>query len=181
MTGLASTALMLLLGNLGTIQMLWRTFQRMGAPDGVIDNAGLLQRWMWALDGFAKSLAGAPLPGPGEWYWLPSRVIPAPGDVEPITEFPLFTFLYSDLHAHMIVLMLALFVIAWGLSYILALRSTQSVTRLSFSSLITEHWSLITAPILFGALVLGALYPTNTWDAFTYMPLAAIAVGVRVI
>jgi hypothetical protein len=65
-TGLASTALMLLLGNLGTIQMLWRTFQRMGAPDGAIDTAGFLQRWMWALDGFAKSLTGAPLPGPGE-------------------------------------------------------------------------------------------------------------------
>jgi YYY domain-containing protein len=176
-TGFAATALTLLLGNLGTIQMLWRTFQRMGAPSGVVGDAGLLQRWMWGLDGFAKSLTGAPLPGPGEWYWLPSRVIPAPGDVEPITEFPLFTFLYSDLHAHMIVLMLALFIIAWGLSYILALRSTQHATRLSFSSLITGHWSLITVPIIFGALVLGALYPTNTWDAFTYMPLASIAVA----
>jgi uncharacterized membrane protein len=171
-TGLASTAFMLLLGNLGTIQMLWRTFQRMGAPDGVIDTAGLLQRWMWALDGFAKSLAGAPLPGPGEWYWLPSRVIPAPGDVEPITEFPLFTFLYSDLHAHMIVLMLALFVIAWGLSIVLFLRNTQYVVRNTYSVVRNAI-----PPILFGALVLGALYPTNTWDAFTYMPLAAIAVA----
>jgi YYY domain-containing protein len=171
-TGLASTALMLLLGNLGTIQMLWRTFQRMGAPDGAIDTAGFLQRWMWALDGFAKSLTGAPLPGPGEWYWLPSRVIPAPNDVEPITEFPLFTFLYSDLHAHMIVLMLALFVIAWGLSIVLFLRNTQYVVRTAYCVLRNAI-----PPIIFGALVLGALYPTNTWDAFTYMPLAAIAVA----
>jgi YYY domain-containing protein len=175
-TGLASTFLMLLLGNLGTIQMLWRTFQRTGAPDGMTDGANIFQRFMWALDGMAKSLAGAPLPGPGEWYWNPSRVIsPSPGNE--ITEFPLFTFLYSDLHAHMIVLMLALFVIAWGLSFILALRSARQESRPSFSSLITEHWPLITFPIILGALVLGAIYPTNTWDAFTYMPLAAIAVG----
>ena len=171
-TGLASTALMLLLGNLGTIQMLWRTFQRMGAPDGVTDGANIFQQFMWALDGFAKSLAGSPLPGPGEWYWLPSRVIPAPGDVEPITEFPLFTFLYSDLHAHMIVLMLALFVIAWGLSFVLFLRSTHYSLRSTYC--VVRNAIL---PIVFGALVLGALYPTNTWDAFTYMPLAALAVG----
>jgi YYY domain-containing protein len=169
-TGFAATCLTLLLGNLGTIQMLWRTFQRMGAPDGMTEGAGLLQRWMWALDGFAKSLAGSPLPGPGEWYWLPSRVIPAPGDVEPITEFPLFTFLYSDLHAHMIVLMLALFVIAWGLSFVLFLRNTHCSLRSTYC--VVRNAIL---PIVFGALVLGALYPTNTWDAFTYMPLAAIA------
>ena len=173
LTGFASTALMLLLGNLGTIQMLWRAFQRMGAPDGAIGEAGLWQRWMWGLDGFAKSLAeGRLLVGQGEWYWNPSRVIPAPGDVEPITEFPLFTFLYSDLHAHMVVMMLALFVIAWGLSIVLFLKNTRYATR-------TTYYVLRNAlpPIVLGALVLGAIYPTNTWDAYTYIPLAAIAVG----
>jgi uncharacterized membrane protein len=64
-------------------------------------------------------LAGALLPiGRGDWYWFPSRVIPAPGDVEPITEFPLFTFLYSDMHAHMLVMPITLFIIAWAVSVI---------------------------------------------------------------
>ena len=172
LTGFASTALMLLLGNLGTIQMLWRAFQRIAAPGGVTEGANIFQRLMWALDGMAKSLAGAALPiGQGEWYWNPSRVIsPSPGNE--ITEFPLFTFLYSDLHAHMIVLMLALFVIAWGLSVVLFLRNTQYSIR---STYYVVHNAL--PPIVLGALVLGAIYPTNTWDAFTYMPLAAIAVG----
>ncbi len=177
-TGIASTILILLLGNLGTIRTIWMAFQRVGAPQGVVGAAGFLLRTKWAFDGFAKTLTGTPLPiGVGEWYWNPSRVIPAPNDVEPITEFPLFTFLYSDMHAHMIVLILALFIIAWGLSYILALRTTSSTPYTSIKALFTEHWSLITLPILFGALVLGAIYPTNTWDSFTYIPLSAIAVG----
>jgi YYY domain-containing protein len=172
-TGIASTALMLLLGNLGTIQMLIRTFQRLGAPGGVVGDANFLQRFVWGLDGLAKSLAGnAQLPGVGDWYWLPSRVIPAPGDVEPITEFPLFTFLYSDMHAHMIVMILTLFVIAWGLSFIRSARDMQDSSRTW--SAVTRHAAL---PILLGALVLGAIYPTNTWDAYTFIPLAAVAAG----
>ncbi|MFZ5858091.1 MAG: DUF2298 domain-containing protein [Chloroflexota bacterium] len=189
LTGFAATALALLLGNLGTIQMLVRAFQRLGAPGGVVGEAGFFQRFLWGLDGFAKSLAGGTLPlGRGDWYWLPSRVIPAPGDVEPITEFPLFTFLYSDLHAHMIVFMLALFMIAWGLSIVLFLRglSTQvdgyTGTQVDTESLIPNSYLLtrishLLPPIFFGALVLGAIYPTNTWDAYTYLPLSAIALG----
>ncbi|MEW5941721.1 MAG: DUF2298 domain-containing protein, partial [Chloroflexota bacterium] len=200
-TGLAATFLFLLLGNLGTVRSVWVAFQKMGSPAGTLDGSTLSQRFVWGLDGVAKSFTGAPLPlGQGEWYWNPSRVIPAPGDVEPITEFPLFTFLYSDLHAHMIVWMLALFVIAWGLSYIVALREASARTQvdaytsrhvhtytgthvthemwnLKPETLITGNWSLITVPLLFGALVLGAIYPTNTWDAYTYIPLAAIAVA----
>jgi YYY domain-containing protein len=173
LTGFTSTALMFLLGNLGTIQMLVRAFQRLGAPGGVVGEAGFFQRFLWGLDGFAISLAGGTLPlGRGDWYWLPSRVIPAPGDVEPITEFPLFTFLYSDLHAHMIVFMLALFMIAWGLSIVVFLRNTQYAIRTPYSVL-----RIVAPPIVLGALVLGAIYPTNTWDAYTYLPLSAIALG----
>ncbi len=186
LTGMSATFLTLILGNLGTFQMLWRTFQRMAAPNMIVPpDAGFFQRLSWGLDGFVKSLAGGALPlGRGDWYWLPSRVIPAPNDVEPITEFPLFTFLYSDLHAHMIVLPLALFIIAWGLSFILAMRAgsiqAHRYTGTHNSYLVTCISQFATRslpPIFFGALVLGAIYPTNTWDAFTYIPLSAVAAG----
>ena len=67
-----------------------------------------------------KSCDGQPLPyGRGDWYWNRSRVIP-PGPGNEITEFPFFTFLFSDLHADMMVMPIALFVVAWALSIVLA-------------------------------------------------------------
>ncbi|GBL17813.1 hypothetical protein EMGBS1_06330, partial [Chloroflexota bacterium] len=59
--------------------------------------------------------------GTGEWYWNATRVIPHPeSEVGPITEFPLFTFLYADLHAHMMALPLTLLALAWALGAALA-------------------------------------------------------------
>ncbi len=170
LAGGSASALMVILGNLGTIQMVWRTLQRMGAPEGTVEGATLPQRLLWGMEGLAKALSGQPLPLlRGDWYWHPSRVIPAPGDVEPITEFPFFTFLYSDLHAHMIVMILTVFVIAWGWSVIAFLRAGSCRP----GKLVRQ----VVLPIVLGALVLGAVYPTNTWDAYTFLALAAIALG----
>ena len=163
-TGLAASMLTVLLGNLGTIQLLFSGFQRAAAPDGVIpDGTGFFQHWSWALQGIWKILIdGATLPiGRGDWYWFPSRVIP-PGPGNEITEFPLFTFIYSDLHAHMLVMPLLLFIIAWALAFVLA---RANLTR--------GEWI---ASLGIGALFIGALKPTNTWDLYTYYLLAAITV-----
>ncbi len=155
--GLSAAILMVLLGNLGTVQMVFQAFARIGAPGGVITDSDFIQRLVWAGQGVVKNIVdGVTLPiGRGEWYWNPSRVIP-PGPGNEITEFPFFTFLYSDLHAHMIVLILALFVIAWALGTVRARRT-----------------SLLS--LVFGALVIGALYPTNLSDIYTYLPVGLTA------
>src|SRR5690606_37688681 len=105
-SGLAASLLTVLLGNLGTIQLIFNSIQRIAAPGGTIPpDANLIQRWGWAFQGLWTMVTqGVALPiGRGDWYWNPSRVIPhGPGNE--ITEFPLFTFLYSDLHAHMLVM-----------------------------------------------------------------------------
>jgi YYY domain-containing protein len=164
-SGLAASLLTIFLGNLGTVQLIFNAFQRIAAPDGAIPaDAGFFQRWGWALQGVWKMISNdVLLPiGRGDWYWFPSRVIP-PGPGNEITEFPLFTFLYSDMHAHMLVMPLALFIIAWALAFV---RSGGKLTR--------GEW---VASFGIGALFIGALKPTNTWDLYTYYLLAAIAVG----
>ena len=163
--GISSAAAMLLLGNLGIIRMLYQGFQRMVAPGGAIESRNIFLHWWWAIQGFVKALSGSPLPFiTGDWYWLPSRVIPAVGDVEPITEFPLFTFIYSDLHAHMIVLPLTTLVIAWALSVL--------VSRARWKGKLET-----VIGIGLGALVIGSLKPTNTWDYYTYLVLGVLVIG----
>ena len=164
-SGLAASCMTLLIGNLGTVRLIFNKFQQMGAPQGVIPfDADILQKWILAAKGLAAAFSGMLLPiGRGDWYWFPSRVIPAPGDIEPITEFPLFTFLYSDMHAHMLVMPVTLFIIAWAVSFI---KARADMSR--------AEWA---AAFGVGALMVGALKPTNTWDLYTYFPLAAIAVS----
>ncbi|MBI5944884.1 MAG: glycosyltransferase family 39 protein [Chloroflexi bacterium] len=164
-SGLAASFLTLLLGNLGTVKLIFNTLQRIAAPDQIVPaDAHILQKWGLAIKGLFMSFGGMQLPiGRGDWYWFPSRVIPAPGDVEPITEFPLFTFLYSDMHAHMLVMPITLFIIAWAVSFI---KSRAQMSR--------AEWF---AAFGIGALMVGALKPTNTWDLYTYFPLAALAVA----
>ncbi|MFZ5880671.1 MAG: DUF2298 domain-containing protein [Chloroflexota bacterium] len=160
--GLLAAFMTVAIGNLGTVRMIFQGFQRMAAPGGIIDQANVFQRWLWAFQGFFNSLTGGMLPfGRGEWYWNPSRVMP-PDDMA-ITEFPLFTFLYGDLHAHMIVLPLALFVLAWAVSI---LKSRARMTRV--------EWL---AALFVGGMMAGAIYPTNLSDMYTYLLLAVIALA----
>lgn len=163
-SGIAAALMTVLLGNLGTLKLIFWGFQRIAAPGGVVPpDAGFFEKWSLALQGVVNWFGGSMLPlAPGDWYWFPSRVIPAPNDVEPITEFPLFTFLYSDMHAHMLVMPITLFIIAWAVSFIK-----------SRAQLRIPEWI---GAFFIGALMIGALRPTNTWDLYTYYPLAALAV-----
>ncbi|MBN8580258.1 MAG: hypothetical protein J0L96_06265, partial [Anaerolineae bacterium] len=163
LSGLTASVMAILLGNLGTIQAIFNALQRIAAPGGLVPaDTGFFQHWAWAFQGlwmmFSQQVT-LPL-GRGDWYWFPSRVIP-PGPGNEITEFPLFTFLYSDLHAHMLVMPLALFIIAWALAFV---RARAKLTL--------GEWI---ASFAIGGLMIGTLKPTNTWDLYTYYLLAAIA------
>jgi YYY domain-containing protein len=161
LTGFFASAAVLLLGNLGVVRMFYQGFQRLAAPGGIIDKANIFQRLFWTGKGFVLALGGANLPFiRGNFYWDPSRVLPdASGS--PITEFPLFTFLYSDLHAHMIAMMVTVLAIAWTLSVLLA--KAKWTSRLDAA-----------VGLFLGGLTIGALRPTNTWDFYTYLVLALV-------
>ncbi len=163
LAGLAASTGLVLLGNLGTLQLVYHALQKMIVANEIMEDpsVSVFQHLGWALQGLGKILTGNALPiGWGEWYWNPSRVMPV-GDLA-ITEFPLFTFIYSDLHAHMIALPLTALVIAWALSTLKARH--------------LNRWGWLTT-LAFGGLAIGALRPTNTWDFPTYLALGAIVAG----
>ncbi len=170
--GLAAALVMVVLGNLATPGVVLSAWARMVAPSEEVASANVLQFYAWAAEGALKAIGGQALPlYPGDLYWVPSRAIPAPGDVEPITEFPFFTFLYADPHAHLWVLPITLLALAWVVSCILSRSERQANSEYRISNIVFSGVSFF-----FGALAIGALWPTNTWDFPTYLAIGLCAV-----
>jgi YYY domain-containing protein len=129
---------------------------------------GNLAQAIWLLPGTATPEAGGAsgglsyaaqqvARGRGEWaFWDASRIIPAT-----INEFPFFTFLFADLHAHMIAIPLAL--AAVGLMVALARAGARG-------------WAIVALL----APVTGALRAVNTWDYPTYTALALAALALPI-
>ena len=164
--GLATAIVLALLGNLGTVDLIITGFQRIASGGAVIEDAGFTQKLSWAFQGFIQFLKGTPMPFyPGDWYWFPSRVIPG----EPITEFPYFTFIYGDLHAHLIAFPITIFAISWSLSVVLS-KGLWGIKGAK------HKWFPGVTGLFLGALVIGALRPTNTWDFYTYIVFASAAI-----
>ena len=157
---------MAVIGNLGILQMFARGLQVNAAPGGNIEGAGLAAKFIWTISGFIKTITGTPLPiRADEWYWNPSRVI-AYQHGSPITEFPFFTFLYADLHAHLIALPVALLVVTWVVSVVRGRAWERPGSR---------DWTQVGLGMLLGGLAIGSLYPINLSDIYTYLPLGALA------
>ncbi len=109
----------------------------------------------------------------GGWavVWNPSRAL---GN-DSITEFPYFTGLYADLHAHGIALPITVLVIA--LCYSLA--SQPRLLTLALSSGRVGRWrALLGARVVALSIALGTLYMTNAWDIATYVLFAAASVFI---
>jgi uncharacterized membrane protein/4-amino-4-deoxy-L-arabinose transferase-like glycosyltransferase len=122
--------------------------------------AGLTGVFLSVLAGNLASwqVAGSVSPGDPQWYWNPSRAIPVPaGAVQPITEFPFFTLLFGDLHAHLLAAPFMLLVLVLCIQW-----------------LRRPGWPVL----LMLALVTGALYPLNAWDYPTSLVLVMVALAI---
>lgn len=167
--GLTAVMLCVLLGNLAEVGVLVGSWQRAGEST-LNTGIGLIDTTAQTLSGaFNVIIGGQPAPiGTGDWFWTATRAINAnPGEVAPITEFPFFTFLYADLHAHMISLPLTLLALAWAVSLVL---QTARFTRPGQATL--PETALVW---LVGGLAIGVLRATNTWDWPTYLFLGCLA------
>jgi YYY domain-containing protein len=109
-----------------------------------------------------QALAHHPIP-PFD-YWASSRVIPYT-----INEFPFWSFLYADLHAHLIDLPIVVLIIA-GCGSLLADKQPDP---LRLRPIIPTLFLL--------ALALGAAWCTSTWDVPTYGVLIAAVLALRLL
>jgi len=177
--GIAALLMAVVLGNLDQIRtLLFALAEVSGFDPGY--GFQLLPPLGAIVDGLAIQLAqNSPLPvGTGEWYWNATRLIPVPlneagiaTEPGPISEFPYFTFLYADLHAHMIAMPLSLFALTWAIGQVrLASLPTPTTHRSDFG-----FWIL---NLTIASLAIGSLRPTNTWDYPTYLLLGVCALGL---
>ncbi|HEU5347439.1 MAG TPA: DUF2298 domain-containing protein [Ktedonobacterales bacterium] len=123
-----------------------------GNLDGLLQLIGQLQ----------ASLAGL-VPPPFD-YWRSSRVIPFT-----INEFPYWSFLYADLHAHLIDLPIVVLIVA----------ACGSLLR--GASVFGARWRSVIPTLAVIALALGAAWCTNTWDLPTYGLLVAAVLVLRLL
>ncbi|MCL4263873.1 MAG: glycosyltransferase family 39 protein [Anaerolineae bacterium] len=173
--GLIAAALAVLLGNLAQVGVITNAWYRAGNPtvEEIVPVVGTAVR---TLEG-GISLIGektAPI-YPGDWFWTASRAINAdPGEAGPITEFPFFTFLYGDLHAHMISLPLMLLALAWAVG--LALQPS-GVTRPDRSGRpVRSSWWETAVQWLSGSIIFGVFQAVNSWDFPTFLVIGALAI-----
>ena len=99
-------------------------------------------------------------------FWVP-EAIPEWKDVSfHITEFPFFTFLFADLHPHMMVIPLTLLVIGLGVNLVMGLSREG------------PQWGLLALVAL--AVALGSLWAVNSWDYPSYALLVLALLGLAV-
>ncbi len=150
-----------------------------GNLDGVVQLAEMFQR----------KLGGMTAPLSNFDFWRSSRAIPVADQFEPsaltpwlefgdhvetafhITEFPFFTFLFADLHAHMMSIPFALL----GLAVAFALVVGLSGTRLR------GVWPWVSAAAL--GLATGSLWAINSWEypAYALLMLGCLAAAAWMI
>jgi YYY domain-containing protein len=115
----------------------------------VLGNLAGVREWLDAAD------------PPGDYAWFePSRVIPGT-----INEFPWFSFLLGDLHAHVLALPFTLLALGFALQVALVGPRGDAVWR-------------GVAEALAAGLAIGALYAINSWSYPVVAGLLVLAVGI---
>ena len=131
---------------------------------GNLDGAIQVGQSVWR-----STLQGLPA---GEFdFWRSSRMMPPDPPGHEITEFPFFTFLFADPHAHLWALPFTVLCIGLCASIVLGLARSDSLAS------VWRPGHLLTVAML--GVAAGALRLLNTWDYPTYIlfGLAAIALA----
>ena len=126
-------SLLALAGNFHTLNFIY---------ENIINSGGNIQR---ILDGIFRF----------QFIWDPTRIYPSPV----ITEVPFFSYLYGDLHAHNIVIPVAVL----GLAFLYNLIKRESKTS-DITSYLGDNKKEKFLNLFFISIILGAMLPMNTWN-----------------
>ncbi len=197
--GLLGALLATTLGNLGGFGQI---IDQLGRIGGQVSRSAIpgLGQLVTALVGlFQVAVGRQPFPINTDWYWTSTRVLEGT-----INEFPYFTFLYADLHAHMIGLPFTVLALAVAVNIVksgfvnirpaavpwpngaLHFATTFELPRAGLLNTggyaLTRLASAVSLPALAAlvtaGLVVGALQPINSWDYPTYLGLVSLAMLV---
>ena len=158
LTAWAATAFVMVLGNLFQIRFIWNNLVLLGQRDHEL-TFPVVSDLVRAVYGLIRVTHGTALSTyPADLYWVAARAI---GDepVAPVTEFPYWSFLYGDLHPHLIALPYTLCVIALLVAWA---RGGSGYTRAGLTLLL--------------GLTLGFFWPTNAWDWPTYGAITGLVI-----
>ena len=116
-------------------------------------------------------------------FWRSSRMMPPDPPGHEITEFPFFTFLFADLHAHMMAIPFTVLVVGLSLAVVLAAANRKkSTSRLAGKAahvrgiLRSKLMDVGVLRLAILGIAVGSLAPLNTWDLPTYLIVAAAAI-----
>ncbi len=172
--GLVGALFVAVLGNLAQVRLIVS-----GLSEGVLESfrstiPGFASLVRCVVGLYQTLVEGKPLPiAINEWYWNASRAIPSAPSESVITEFPFFTFLYADLHAHLIALPLTF--VSLSIAVAIVKRGEKSCDpeekrwrRLLDLLLLLVLWSV----------TIGAMRTTNTWDVPPHLLIALGALTI---
>lgn len=163
LAGILALIAVILLGNLYMIREFWQYLPEVTLPGGNVISP--TERAGAVVGGALQVLTGqAKLPGDnGRWYFEASRPILHNGPDTPIAEFPYFTFLYGDMHPHLLTMPFYGLALGWMVSLVLYPMSKMK-------------WARRMITLLFGGLCFGVFSASHTWDYPTFIGLGALVI-----
>ena len=167
--GLLGALFVAVIGNIGEVVLIAQTFMKIGGGSEGQSGPAMLGS---IFTGITRVLVDRqPFEvGVGSWYWNASRVIP-----DTINEFPFFTFLYADLHAHLMALPFTLLTMGVAINFVLRERNDDA--RLPFWPYLQISPTDV-IEVLVAALALGSLRAINYADFVTYPLVVASALVI---
>ncbi len=183
LAGIGAIVLVLIAGNLRAVGVLEENFSKVSpwhtdVPllGGIVAIAGGWKAVLFGDESFRHLVYSY------DW-WAPSRaltIIPGQANtVTPITEFPFWTFLFADLHAHLYAIPFSMTAAAVGMGVVMNFSRLNPVGPSHEHARAREISSWAMVFVL--ALIVGALRWINSWDypPFLLLGAAALIIGER--